>query len=185
MSSIQSYEVYIKSENYSIFPSSLFSKRERCDLNQIFDIQFNQSSGLFPTFFHESETRFFKDLSPSADTSEWIHYAITKEGFTAQTYINGALQRERFKCRGVDISNEAVFSFSNSPCLFGRRVKRFKGLLDELKIYNRALSESEIAQLYDLHPVDRPNPDCLSSNEKNTPPNLLQKAETVYLCVAY
>jgi len=173
---------YIKPADYTGAPTSLFAKRERCNSNQMLDIHFNQATQYFPTYFYESEMRFFKDLSPSSDSSQWIHYVISREGFSAQTYINGVLQQEAFKCRGVDISNEAVFSFSNSPCVYTGRIKRFKGLLDELKIYDRALSSAEVAELYAQHPVDRPNPDCLSFNSKNTPSDLPQKEESVYLC---
>ncbi|HFC00374.1 MAG TPA: LamG domain-containing protein [Phaeodactylibacter sp.] len=175
---------YVKSENTSIFPSSLFSKREQCDLNQMLDIQFSPQYGRFPTFFHESEVRYFKDLTPSVDSLQWVHYVLVREGFRAQTYINGVLQRESFKCRGVDISNEAIFSFSNSPCIGSGRIRRFKGILDELRIYDRALSQAEVSDLYALHPVDRANPNCLSAIEKNTRRDLLTKEESVYLCQA-
>ncbi|GAP41889.1 Concanavalin A-like lectin [Lentimicrobium saccharophilum] len=81
--------------------------------------------------------------------NEWIFYASTFDNFTkiVRIYINGGL---------VNTINEtnpnAIVRTSSSPLYIGRNgsssVYFIKGVLDDLRLYNRALSSIEIQQLY-------------------------------------
>jgi hypothetical protein len=154
---------YVKTEQYSVFEQSLFSKRESCDsLFQMFDIRFDMNRKEIITEVYEQEEKYFPGLSPEMDGNGWIHFALVRNGTWAYTYVNGMLQQESRKCTGVDISNDAVLSFSNSPCVKGSQVRRFKGILDELRVYERALTEEEVWKLYLRNPVENANDDCLT-----------------------
>jgi len=54
-----------------------------------------------------------------------------------------------------------VLSFANSPCVGTDGVRRFKGILDELRVYNRALTTVEVRLLYKLHPIENVMMDCV------------------------
>ena len=84
----------------------------------------------------------------SLATSGWMHFAFIFDNATriAKSYINGVL---------VNSVNEAdssayVRTSSNSLYIGGNQfaVYYLQGLLDEVRLYNRALSDSEIQQLY-------------------------------------
>jgi hypothetical protein len=62
----------------------------------------------------------------------------------------------------VDISNTAPLSFANSPCVETGRARRFRGVLDELRVFDRALTNEEVQNLYQRHPIENAQMDCYS-----------------------
>ncbi len=153
---------YFKPERYNIFRQSLISKREACDLEHILDLSVDQNQKIVHTMLYESPLKYYNNISPGIAKNGWHHFTLVREGLKVSTYINGELQRESFKCNGVDLSNNAFLSFSNSPCILTGEGRRFKGILDELRIYSRALDKSEIQSLYLLFPIENAASDCFS-----------------------
>jgi len=153
---------YFKPAKYSVFRQSLLSKRVECDEYGMFDFLLDVNSKEVSTAVYESPDIYYRDISPDLDGTDWLHFALVREGRFARTYINGLLRREATRCSGVDISNDAVLSFADSPCLNNGRTVRFKGALDELRVYDRALTEQEIGQLYARYPVELAEIDCVS-----------------------
>ncbi len=153
---------YFKPEARSAFPLSLVGKREACGEDYFLDILFNSSQQEITTLFQQSEFKYFANLSPTIPSGNWMHFTLVREGVYARTYINGTLQRESRRCSGVDISNDAPLSIGNSPCIMSGRARRFRGVIDELRVYDRSLSEEEVLQLYRLYPVENAQMDCVS-----------------------
>ena len=90
-------------------------------------------------------------ISAPADQSrgEWHHVAVTYDHTTgaAKVYVDGQLKAE---------SNFVVDPRTDAELFFGRRpwdYQRVNGLLDDIRIYNRALSAQEVQQLFELVPV--------------------------------
>jgi hypothetical protein len=89
-------------------------------------------------------------VGTTVSTNVWILVTITKSAVsngpdTYNIYKNGVLT----DTKTTEHSNfGGDFHFSNSPCIGRAGIKRFKGELDDLRIYNRALSTSEILVLY-------------------------------------
>lgn len=158
---------YFKPGKYSVFPQSMISKRQWCQDTVMLDIQMEATHKKIKTDIYESSYKFFKNISPDLPKTDWVHFALVRSGQWAYTYVNGEFRREVRKCSGVDIGNDALLSFANSPCANGGRMVRFKGGLDELRVYNRALDEEEIAKLYALHPVENAEADCVTYLEEN------------------
>ena len=153
---------YIKPSKYSVFRQSLLSKRENCEEINMLDFQLDINRQEIKTDLYESPEKYFRDISPETPQTEWVHFAVVRKGIHAYTYINGELRREGRRCSGVDIGNEALLAFSNSPCLAAGRTVRFKGGLDQLRIYDHALTHEEIAKLYARYPVETAEADCVS-----------------------
>lgn len=87
------------------------------------------------------------------DTNRWYHICITRAGSTTSMYVNGALS-------GQDINSPTVSSSGSylqigNDFTFGQHVSSFHGKLDDFRIYNRALSASEVLSLYNS---SLPNP---------------------------
>jgi hypothetical protein len=154
---------YFKTEKQSAFAQSMLSKRELCDEYSHLDLLLDQSDRIVDTRLYENPAKYYDEISPELDSTRWMHFALTREGFEAKTYINGVPQKRGFRCSGIDISNEALLSFSNSPCLRGGRAERFKGVLDELRIYDYALPEEAVWELYSRYPVENAQQDCYAS----------------------
>lgn len=158
---------YFKPEQYMVFQQSLFSKRLDCNEFNMFDFLLDLNNKEVKTLVHETPSKYFGLLSPAIVESGWHHIALVREGLKASTYINGQLQKEGYRCNGIDLSNEAVLSFSNSPCIKMGRTRRFRGILDEVRVFNRALSKQEVEELYSQFPIENASADCVS--DLNTP----------------
>ena len=76
--------------------------------------------------------------------NKWFFVVGTYDGTKMKLYVNGKLENSR------PISG--ILQKNSSPLLIGTRLKlpadTFHGKIDELHIYNRALSEAEIITLY-------------------------------------
>lgn len=151
---------YFRNEGRNIFRQSMLNKRSDCETEYLLDIQLDQIHQEVRTEFRENEFKDYGDISPDLDGNGWHHFALVRKGTLAYTYINGSLIRSGRRCSGVDISNEAKLNFANSPCVERGGTRRFKGILDELRIYDRALSEEEIQALYDAFPIENAASDC-------------------------
>ena len=66
-------------------------------------------------------------------TSEWRHFAVTYDGKTMKMYIDGKLESEQH--------NDIPIVGSKTDFVIGYG---FNGLIDELRIYNKALNTTEI-----------------------------------------
>jgi len=104
-----------------------------------------------------SEQALFSDLH--IPIGNFAHVVVTANGSTLKIYINGVLDSE---------VNQVIPLFkSNNPIQIGGLAQvgnnYFNGLIDELRIYNKALSESEIQQLYQMN--NQPSDNCWATYE--------------------
>ena len=76
-------------------------------------------------------------------TSEWTHVVGTHDGNTAKLYINGVLYKSNSQ-------NGDLNAFGTNLTLGNYNQDFWAGSIDELYIYNRALSPAEVTQLYNL-----------------------------------
>lgn len=153
---------YLKPEAALIFPQSVISKRSACDDQNVLDIALDPRAQELTTLFMETESKQYRELGPALPPGNWLHYALVREGVYARTYINGQLVKTARRCSGVDLSNDAFFSIGNSPCVQNGRMRRFKGVIDELRVYERALSDEEVQWLYEQNPIENAQMDCYS-----------------------
>lgn len=173
---------YFKPEQQGVFKQSMLGKRFSCDENHILDLLLDAGAREIDTRVYESPEKFFAGISPSYEGSGWQHFALVREGFRATTFINGQAKHVGYRCSGVDIDNEAILAFSNSPCLQAGRARRFKGVLDELRIYDRALSNEEVAALYARYPIENAAQDCFTYVPQKPGKGFPHPPETDYLC---
>jgi len=78
-------------------------------------------------------------------TSKWCHVIQVWDGKKLKLYVDGIFDSE----------TPAIGPIANGdePILIGS-ADRFQGFIDDVRIYNRALSEEEVAGLYDLEKPD-------------------------------
>lgn len=78
-----------------------------------------------------------------APLNQWSHFAATYDGATLRVYLNGVLENQLAWAQGVFPGT--------APLVIGANYFNsvFNGLLDEISLYNRALSGAEIQQIYD------------------------------------
>ncbi|MEK7609595.1 MAG: DUF4082 domain-containing protein [Patescibacteria group bacterium] len=85
--------------------------------------------------------------------NQLTHVACTWDGSSFRLYINGALN--------TSVSQTITPAINSSPLYLGQyggNSDRLQGVLDEVRIYNRSLSNSEIQDLYNYTGVVTPPP---------------------------
>jgi hypothetical protein len=76
------------------------------------------------------------------------HVAIVRHGVSYSDYIDGSLDSSATASGMADINNSAIMRAGNSDCVGVDNTQPFVGELDELVLWDRALSPSEIAAIY-------------------------------------
>ncbi len=84
-----------------------------------------------------------EDDTSSRNDGEWHHLAVTREGTECRLYIDGDLIDSNSRWAG-DLSNPADLSFGSKDT---GDDDHFEGDLDDIRFYNRALSQQEINDL--------------------------------------
>lgn len=89
---------------------------------------------------------------PTVPLNEWSHVALVIDGSSATIYLNGV---------GYTNTDNHVAEAFDTPLILGNDPnssnRTFKGLMDEVCVYNRALSQSEIREL--MHLTKKPQQD--------------------------
>ena len=96
--------------------------------------------------------RYWSASLPSLAT--WYHIVLSRSTTTLNFYVNGTLMDSRSTS-----SSTAAYGNPSVQTIIGARVgtpttQHFDGNIDDLRIYNRTLSSTEIQSLYNL-PTDR------------------------------
>lgn len=78
-------------------------------------------------------------------TGSWVHFVYTRTGATQKIYINGVSDT-----LAENVTQTGTIDYSTDALWFGQRNGglRLNGKLDEIGIFNVALTQAEISQLY-------------------------------------
>lgn len=81
---------------------------------------------------------------------QWNHVAVSYDGTTgeAKVYVDGVLKNTR---------SFLITAQTSYDVYIGRRPwdgQRLEGLVDDVRVYNRALSDEEVQELFNLAPLD-------------------------------
>ncbi|WP_428309635.1 LamG domain-containing protein [Hydrocarboniphaga sp.] len=89
------------------------------------------------------------DTSFSPALNTWYFIAATWNNGTAKVFVNGAQIGKVTGALPVEVNDEALEIGRDQP----GSVEYLNGALDEIRIYNRTLSEAEITELYGPPPI--------------------------------
>ena len=81
---------------------------------------------------------------------QWVNLAGTFDGATMKFYLNGQRVGSKPLKPGTTLASKGKFVIAGT-----KRRSFFEGILEDVRIYNRALSEREVAQLASQPPVTR------------------------------
>src|SRR3989344_1234060 len=138
-----------------IYPNSMGSSGHiiNKDLNAVGFWYFLQS-GSNLRFIKDGSTDLTVHSSGGLSAKQWQHVAVAWDGSTTATnvhiYVNGVETSYATQTNG-----DSLVSDASSNLLIGGRTAAncttvFDGLLDEVRLYNRVMSQSEIKQLYNM-----------------------------------
>jgi hypothetical protein len=109
-------------------------------------------------FVIEQATANLRAGVASPPNNKWTHVVVTYAGdlnaSNVKFYYNDVLQSLTTNISGAggqaSDAAETMYIGLNRPSSVGFSVNKFQGKLDDVRIYNRALSASEVMQLYNL-----------------------------------
>jgi len=104
--------------------------------------------GIRLKYYHTGATPFVFMPSYTVSTTEWSHYVVTYDGSHAISYINGDVVSSDL-CTGNIISSPSPVEIAR--IYSGGGYVYYDGTIDEVKIYNRALTANEIKAEYEKH----------------------------------
>lgn len=94
----------------------------------------------------------------SSPLRQWTMYSVTWEGTRVGIYINGSLKHTGTFFGPLDYGTSGDLGIGGFPYVeyTDGYIPNFKGLIDDVRIYNRALSNSEIGFLASAAPIPEP-----------------------------
>ncbi len=99
-------------------------------------------------------------------TGQWYHAAVTHDGSTLRLYLDGNEVGSTALSGSVDIAPSVAVAVGSQPAGAGGR--HFDGLIDDVHILQRALSESELAELITGNSPPVATNDAYSMNEDSS-----------------
>lgn len=124
---------------------SVLGKRRICGLDPFIDIRMGPARTMSLEVSTAVGNYFIG--APPVD-SGWHHVAFTRAGTDLQAFLNGQLVNQMTIAAALDFSNTTALGLSSSPCIDTTDgTKWLMGGIDDLRIYNRVLTDFEIATL--------------------------------------
>ena len=84
---------------------------------------------------------FYNAITTLSNSNKWIHVGVTLQGTLLSCYINGHL------ASSMTLAYPRINAVTRSQSYFGSPQYPFKGYLDEVFFYNRALSATEMSSI--------------------------------------
>lgn len=98
-------------------------------------------------FFSSGGSNTALTCSATITAGTWYHLAVTRAGGTVIVYFNGAQCASTTSFTSTTTYDTTVAEIGGTDAT-GTQANYFKGAIDDTRFYNRALSASEITNLY-------------------------------------
>ncbi|HYR87803.1 MAG TPA: LamG-like jellyroll fold domain-containing protein, partial [Terriglobia bacterium] len=137
--------VWVNPSNFTDW-RAILSKRDRYGLSQMrFDLGLAKGTGRVYT----NSARSYLMFSYAPPVNTWTHLAIVATSSGTQLYVNGVL-KQTMGVMSLGNSATANTVIGGTGEGTGGDNDPFKGMLDEIRVYNRALSASEVQAVFQL-----------------------------------
>lgn len=126
----------------------LFSKRDTaCTNPRQFSIRYVPGSRTLSTLLAQDEDKDVNIINLVNNQSCWQQLTVVRENLRVKVYLNGEFQSSLGTASRVNLETEGAMFIGGSDCIGGIETP-FSGLIDEVRIYNRALDDDEVSGLY-------------------------------------
>jgi gliding motility-associated-like protein len=126
----------------------LVSKRSTdCSVNNQFYIRYAPAAGTINILITETPNKSASWVYRVDPTACWHHVAVARQGGQTRFYYNGERQQQSLQASRINITNDGDLLLGTSDCLSASE-SSFRGLIDEFRVYNRALDDREVRGLY-------------------------------------
>lgn len=130
---------------------SMLSKSEICGIDSTLEMRYNPVAREVNLSLSQHANNLVRTQYRLPANRCYHHITFVRRNRELLVYYDGVQVGASPSVAFVDVTNDGLLSFGGSPCLANGEVP-FRGVIDELRIYNRALTSSEVEELY--LPVD-------------------------------
>lgn len=157
LNSMQTVSAWIKTNSQNTV-QSIVQKKQAATGGQYYALYIDSNNNV--TFYINGATAGNGASTPtnSITTGTWTFVVGTYDGSTIKTYINGQSSGTPVSLTAGDYSNSNNFYIGIHA---STTAQKFNGTMDEVRVYNRALSADEVTQLYT-------NPGTIASTANST-----------------
>ena len=126
----------------------ILSKQDACTVDRSFTMNFSANTNSISTELSQNAMRNAEVEGVLAPEPCWYHIVFIRRGNTSLLFIDGVLVDEEIAESRINIESleSSIFSLGDGKCV-DLDVRRYAGLVDELKIYERALRVEEVLAL--------------------------------------
>ena len=141
---------YFKALNFNqVATQTILSKRADCSNDSAFAVRYTPATRNLNVVVSENAGFSTIISMPVNENRCWHHVVVMREGPVIYLFLDGLQVKSDTKPSRIDItSNDLPFNVGGTSC--SAIDGGFEGFLDELRIYNRALTSKEIEELYFL-----------------------------------
>lgn len=126
----------------------LISKRDTsCTNARKFFVRYVPNSRTINTFLAQDAEKDANLLTVANNLACWQHLAIVRLDNRVFVYLNGQLRSNLGTASRINLETQGPLYIGGSECIGGVETP-FSGLIDDVRIYRRALDASEVAGLY-------------------------------------
>jgi gliding motility-associated-like protein len=125
----------------------LFSKSAMdCNGNRTFDIRYDPNLKTVSVFISENAGKRVNLAYQLKDGECWQHLVVTRRANIVRLYINERPVAEGATGTAINLTDDSDLYIGSSSCAVAN-IQYFRGLIDEVKIFNRALDRNEVTRL--------------------------------------
>ncbi|MES2800325.1 MAG: LamG-like jellyroll fold domain-containing protein [Bacteroidota bacterium] len=146
--------LWMKFSDFSSNQRKVISKRAGCSGGSLFDVTMYASPNtlVLESYAQGSAVANIND-NTELNSATWMHvvFVVDQANLETKYYIDGALIATTNWGTGLvdgTMDNSADITLGYSPCVNGTTIEGYNGLLDDLRIYTRALNATEVSALY-------------------------------------
>ena len=125
---------------------SILSKSEVCGIDSTVELRYNPVNRDLSLTLSEHAGLSMRTGYSLPTTQCYHHIAFVRSDRTLFLYYDGVKVAESPSAAFIKLENDGILTLGGSPCLANGQVS-FNGVLDELRMYNRALTSFEVQEL--------------------------------------
>lgn len=125
---------------------TLLVKREVCNHSNFWNVLINPTGKVRVELDQDAGATNYNSITGNSVINDggWHHVTIVRNSNSALIYIDGILDVSNSTLGITNLSNGAPLNIGMSPCNPSGSFERFNGSVDEIQIWNRALTQNEI-----------------------------------------
>lgn len=128
----------------------VLGKREICGHHSFWDMRVGSNGTLNVELDQDAGATNYNTQTTSVPINDGVFHlvAVVREGATMRIYVDGVLSATGTTAGVTNLVNTALLTAGTSACTGQDGTNFFTGQLDELEIFNRALSQCEIQAIF-------------------------------------